>query len=185
YHYVVHSNSDAFTWSGKLTDDKITLPAGAASFSVGPGQDATFDASATINGTVTNTATASGALNDPASTSASSTATATVTEHVCTISLTKPPSATDVCTSKSVTYTYVVHNNSDAFTWSGKLTDDKNGTIADPLSLAPNESKTFTASANISGDVTNTATASGAFNDPASTSTATPASPTLHDHVCP
>src|SRR5262249_58611393 len=81
-------------------------------------------ASAAITGTVTNKATASGAFNDPASTTASANAQATVTGHVCTISLTKTPDKTSVCNGDTGTYTYVVANNSYAFTWTGSLTDD-------------------------------------------------------------
>src|SRR5262249_49786639 len=124
YTYVVTNNSDGFAWTGKLTDDTITLPAGAASFTLAPNGSQTFTASAAITGSVTNHATASGAFNDPASTSASANAQATVTGHVCTISLTKTPDKTSVCNGTSVTYTYVVTNHSDAFTRTGSLTDD-------------------------------------------------------------
>src|SRR5262249_10507584 len=121
YTYVVTNNSDAFACTGSLTDDTITLPDGATSFSIPAGQSKTFTTSSAITGTVTNKATASGAFNDPASTTASANAQATVVGHVCTISLTKTPSVTTVCAGQNtqVTYTYVVKNNSDAFTASG------------------------------------------------------------------
>src|SRR5262249_58575785 len=104
-------------------------------------------------------------------TSEAANAMATVTVTGGTMSLTKTPDKTSVCNGDTVTYTYVVTNNSDAFTWTGSLTDD---TITLPagaasFSIPAGQSKTFTASAAITGSVTNKATASGAFNDPAST----------------
>ncbi|HEU5211596.1 MAG TPA: hypothetical protein VFU10_02390 [Gaiellaceae bacterium] len=182
YTYTVTNNSDLFTWTGSLTDDKLGTI--AASITLTAGQSKTFTASGNVTGTVTNTATASGAFNDAASTTASATKQATVTGHVCTISLTKTPSATSVCNGDSVTYTYVVTNNSDLFTWTGSLTDDKLGTIAASITLTAGQSKTFTAPANITGTVVNTATASGAFDDPASTSASATASATVNGQAC-
>src|SRR5207302_5962344 len=138
--------------------------------SLTPGQHRTFTKSGAITGTVNNTATASGAFDDPSSTSASKTATATVNGHACSISLTKTPDQTSVCNGSSVTYTYVVTNNSDAFSWTGTLTDNVLGTISGSFTLAPAAHQTFTKSGAITGTVNNTATASGAFDDPSSTS---------------
>jgi hypothetical protein len=191
YTYVVTNNSPGGqTVDGTVVDDNGTpgdatddVPIGTFS-RLAAGASQTFTQVLTVNGTRTNTATAT--ATDSKGQTATATATATVTGHVCTISLTKTPSQTNVCNGSSVTYTYVVTNNSDYFTWTGSLTDD---TISLPagaasFSLSPGESKTFTASANINGTVTNTATASGAFNDPASTSASATKSATVTGVNC-
>src|SRR5262249_56895749 len=71
-------------------------------------------------------------------------------------------------------------------TWTGSLTEATITLTAGAASftLAPNGSKTFTASSAITGTVTNKATASGAFNDPASTSASANAQATVVGHVC-
>src|SRR5262249_59926507 len=80
----------------------------------------------------------------------------------------------------------VVTKSSGGFTWWVWLSGDA---IALPagaasFSLAPNGSQTFTASGAITGTVTNKATASGAFNDPASTTASANAQATVTGHVC-
>jgi uncharacterized repeat protein (TIGR01451 family) len=182
YDYALTNNSDEFTWTGDLTDD--VLGDVALDTSVGPGDTANFTATGTINGVVNNTATADGAFDDPASTTASTTADATVTGHDCSISLTKTPSVTEVCNGDSVDYTYVVTNNSDAYTWAGTLTDDVLGAIDGTITLAPGASQTLTASWVINGTVTNIATADGAFDDPASTTASTTATATVVGTPC-
>src|SRR5262249_26299230 len=109
--------------------------------------------SGAITGSVTNKATASGAFSDPASTTASANAQATVVGHVCTISLTKTPDKTSVCNGTSVTYTYVVTNNSDAFTWTSGRTS---GTVrlhagAAAFSIPAGQTKTVQASSAVEG----------------------------------
>jgi hypothetical protein len=135
---------------------------------------------------VTNKATASGVFDDPASSVATADASATVTGHNCTISLTKTPDITEVCQGSEtvVTYTYVVTNNSNFFTWTGTLTDDKLGAINGTITLNPGESKTFTANTPISQTTTNTATASGTFDDPNITLATAQASATVTAKVC-
>ena len=182
YTYVVTNNSDFFSVSGSVSDDQF---GSVGSFGpLAPGASATLTSMASVNGTVTNTGTATGTFNDTASTQASATASATVRGHVCTISITKTPSATEVCNGLSVTYTYAVINNSDFFTWSGSLVDDVNGSINGSFSLSNGQTKTFTASDTIVGTVTNNATASGAFNDPNSTSASASASATVNGINC-
>ena len=182
YEYTVKNNSDLYSWSGKLDDDvigsiddSITLAAGASE---------KFSASSLINGVVVNTATAVGAFNDPASSSADAKAEATVTGHVCSISVTKVPSQSDVCNGSKVGYEYTVKNNSDLYSWSGKLDDDVIGSIDDSITLAAGASEKFSASSLINGVVVNTATAVGAFNDPASSSADAKAEATVTGHVC-
>ena len=182
YEYTVKNNSDLYSWSGKLDDDvigsiddSITLAAGASE---------KFSASSLINGVVVNTATAAGAFNDPASSSADAKAEATVTGHVCSISVTKVPSQSDVCNGSKVGYEYTVKNNSDLYSWSGKLDDDVIGSIDDSITLAAGASEKFSASSLINGVVVNTATAAGAFNDPASSSADAKAEATVTGHVC-
>jgi hypothetical protein len=191
YDYTVTNNSDLFDWTGDVVDDAGTP--GVPGDDVILANDATILAGATANysqddvtisGTVTNIVSASGAFNDPASTAASNTATATVTGHLCTISLTKTPSATDVCDGATVTYTYVLTNNNIVDTWTGTLTDDQLGLIDGSIILGPGASETFTASGAISGTVTNIATASGMFDDPASTAASTTANAAVTAHDC-
>src|SRR3989442_11219220 len=86
--------------------------------------NATRTKTTTVNGTVTNVFTADGAFDDPAASKAKETALATVTGHDCGISLRKTPNVTSVCNGTTVTYTYVITNNSDAFSWVGSLEDD-------------------------------------------------------------
>lgn len=97
------------------------------------------------------------------------------------LSLTKTPSVTDVCTgtSTSVTYTYVVENTGDV-TLSGSVIDD-NGTPANTgddanvgsFNLAPGATATLTRTVSITGGVTNIATASATFGAATVTATAT------------
>jgi hypothetical protein len=185
YTYVVHNNSDYFTWSGSLSDDTITLPVGADSFSLAPSADATFKASADITGAVTNKATASGNFNDPASSTASAEKSATVTAHTCSISITKTPSVTNICTQGGeVTYTYVVTNDSDFFNASGSVSDDVYGSIGSFGPLAPGASATLTKVATVKATVTNTGTANATFDDPASTTASAEAEATVTAHIC-
>ncbi|HWQ11726.1 MAG TPA: hypothetical protein VNL77_02940 [Roseiflexaceae bacterium] len=184
YTYTVTNDSDFFSWSGSLVDDvNGTI---AAAITLTPGETQTFTASGTVTGTVTNTATASGTFDDASSTSASDSATATVTGHTCTISVTKTPSATEVCngTNTSVTYTYVVTNNSDFYNVSGSVSDSELGSIGSFGPLAPGASATLTKSTTVNGTVTNTATATGTFDDPNTTSASASASATVTGRVC-
>ena len=178
YDYVLTNNSPQFTWSGSLSDDVYGVL--DAAIVLGPSGVANFVASGPITGTVTNIADAVGAFDDPANTSANAQATATVNGYDCTISLTKTVNDNEVCAGDSVTYSYVVHNNSTQFTWTGDITDDNGtpGNLLDDFTVASGvivgpglDSSTFTHNSVIGlGTVTNIATADGNFDDPASTS---------------
>src|SRR5262249_32218119 len=135
YTYVVTNNSDAFTWTGSLTDDKAGTI--SASFSLAPGISQTVTARNAITGSATNTATAAGTFKDCSGTSASPQATPSSPTRRSSDLIVKTAAPASVCNGASVTYTYVVTNNSDAFTWTGSLTDDKAGTISASFSLAP------------------------------------------------
>jgi hypothetical protein len=139
YTYVV-SNTGDVTLSGTVTDDNGTPADNTDDFTVGsfnlaPGASTpssgagTLTKTKSITATTTNTATASAAFGTGTVTA---TASATVNAHTCTISITKTPDKTQVCSdaNNSVTYTYVVSNTGDFFTASGSVTDD-NGTPAD------------------------------------------------------
>ena len=180
YDITVTNNSDEFTWSGSVNDD--VLGEIDADLTLAPGATESYlgIASGALAVDTTNIVTADGAFDDPASSSASDTATATVTVHDCTITVTKTVNDNEVCAGESVTYSYVVHNNSDLFTWTGDIVDD-NGTDADTsddftvasnISVGPGlDSAVFTHNSVIGlGTVTNIATATGNFDDPASTS---------------
>ncbi len=181
--YVVKNTGDLFNVSGSISDDKL---GSIGSFGpLAPGASATLSKTATLTGAQTNIGTASGTFTDSANTTASATASATVTGHTCTISLTKTAGTTNVCNGSStpVTYTYVVTNNSDFFSVSGSVTDDKLGSIGS-FSLAHGASATLTKSTTISGTVTNTGTATGTFNDPVTTSASATASATVTGVKC-
>src|SRR5262249_25824871 len=169
-------------WRLRLHALRLTPP--SDSHAPPPGNAIPFTRAGTITGGVTNAATASGAFNDPASTSASASKSATVTGHVCTISLTKTPSQTSVCNGASVTYTYIVSNNSDAFTWTGTLSDAKLWTTIGTITRVPGLSQPLTAPATTTGSVTSLPDALPIFNDPASTSASASKSATVTGHVC-
>jgi len=202
YSYVVHNNSDQFTWTGTITDDNGTPGDTGDDFTVvsgivvGPGLDSTTYThdSAIGTGAVTNTATASGDFDDADTTTASDTDTATVTGHDCTITITKTPSQTSVCNGSTVDYTYVVTNNSDEFDWTGDVVDD-NGTpsdtsddvlVADDLTVAAggNSGNLSRDDVVINGIVTNIVTADGAFNDPDATAGTDTDTATVTGHDC-
>jgi uncharacterized repeat protein (TIGR01451 family) len=169
YDYSITNNSDEFTWTGTLIDDQLG-DVGGGPITLLPGETQNFSANANITGSVTNIVTGDGTFDDQDSTSASDTATATVESHLCEISITKVPSDTEVCDGDTVSYTITVTNNSDTFTWTGDVVDDILGTLETGLVLAPGASKVYTPDHVINGTVTNTVTATGSFDDPASTS---------------
>src|SRR5262249_60292692 len=106
-------------------------------------------------------------------------------DHVCTISLSRTHSLTEVCigANTQVTYTYVVTNNSDFFSVSGSVTDNVLGSIGPFGPLAPGASATLTKVATVNGTQTNIGTATGTFNDTTHTNpTPTTTAPmTAHD----
>src|SRR6185436_20102746 len=176
YSYVVKNTGNVDLTNIKVVDDNGT-PANTADdvvigtqATLAQGATATFAKSFNVNDTRTNIATVTA---DSKAGAVTNTATATVTGHVCTIGLTKTAAPTDVCTgsSTSVTYTYVVTNNSDKFNVSGSIVDD-NGTAAtgDDLTIAfgpiaPGKSQTVTATTTVTGTTTNKAVATGTFDD--------------------
>jgi hypothetical protein len=184
YTYVVKNTGDFFNASGTVTDN-VYGSIGAFG-PLAPGASATLTKTAAVNGTVTNIGTANATFDDSTSTTASATATATVTGHNCSISLTKTPSVTSVCTGSntSVTYTYVVTNNSDFFSISGTVTDNVLGSIGSFGPLAPGASQTLTKVGTVNGTVTNVGTASGTFNDAATTSASATATATVTGVKC-
>jgi len=188
YTYVVTNNSaSGFTATGSVSDDNGTPNNTADDVSIGTftslaaGGTKTFTKAFTVSSTTTNTATASGTVGGA---SVSATATATVTAHTCSISITKTPSPTQVCSGVggSVTYTYVVTNTGDFFPATGTVSDD-NGTPANTAddfnvgsgftNLAVGASTTLTSTRTISSTVTNTATASGTSGGASVSATAT------------
>jgi hypothetical protein len=195
YTYVVTNTGD-IPLSGTVTDDNGTPADATDDFTVGsfsnlaPQGTQTFTRSVAVNSTTTNIATASATVN---TVTVTATATATVTAQTCGISLSKTPDKTDVCTNgnNSVTYTYVVTNNSTGgFTASGTVTDD-NGTPADATDdftvgsftnvAAGGGTQTLTKTLTITTNTTNTATASGTVNGETVTATA---SATVSAHTC-
>jgi hypothetical protein len=201
YDYTVTNNSDEFDWTGDVIDDAGTpldtsddvVLANDATIAAGGHADYEQNGVA-ITGTVTNIVKADGAFNDPDATAASDTDTATVTGHDCGITLTKTVDDTDVCAGKTVTYSYVVHNDSDQFTWTGDITDD-NGTplddtddftVASGVVVGPGaDSTTYTHDSVIGlGEVTNTATADGTFDDANATAASDTDSATTEGHEC-
>ncbi|MET0773230.1 MAG: hypothetical protein ABWZ82_09110, partial [Candidatus Limnocylindrales bacterium] len=91
----------------------------------------------------------------------------------------------DVCDGASVSYTYEVRNNSAGFLWTGDVTDDVLGVVAADVTIGAGATASFTLTGPISGTVTNTATATGAFNDPDDTSAELTSEPvTVTSHAC-
>src|SRR5262245_66688899 len=80
-------------------------------------------------------------FNDPASSSAKATADATVKVHDCTIGVTKKTTTPDICSGSKASYEIVLTNNSDQFSWTGSVVDDKLGTQDASLTLAAGASK--------------------------------------------
>ena len=185
YDFSITNNSTEFSWTGTFSDD-VLGDIGTQPLTLAPGETATFNdvAGPALTDDTTNTVTGDGAFDDPDATAGFDQASDTVTVADCTISLTKTPDLTAVCDGDTVTYTYTVSNNSDAFTWTGDLTDDVVGSIATGIVLAPGASQTFTATWVINGTVVNTATASGAFDDPASTTAEATATATVVGTPC-
>jgi hypothetical protein len=184
YQIVVKNNSDKFSWTGSVVDDKLgTLD---ATLTLGPGASKDYIVgSAALTADQTNIVTADGKFDDPASSSATQTATVTVKVHDCTISVTKETSTPDICSGKTASYKIVVTNNSDKFSWTGSVIDDKLGTLDATLTLGPGASKTYTpVSAPLTADQTNIVTADGKFDDPASSSAKATAQATVKVHVC-
>jgi hypothetical protein len=188
YTYVV-TNTGTLTVSGPVVDDNGTPGDTSDDVTVGtfsslaPGASATFTHAFTVNGTRTNTATAT-ATSGTLSTTV--TATATVTGHTCTISLTKTPSTLNVCNASntSVTYTYVVTNNSDFYNVSGSVSDNVLGSIGSFGPLTPGTSATLTKVATVNGTQSNTGTASGTFTDSKPTTATATADATVTGHTC-
>ena len=195
YTYVVTNTGDV-ALSGSVSDDNGTPANTGDDIAVGtfnnlaPAATASFTSTRTINATTTNIATVTAS---DGTTTVSNTATATVTAVTCGLSLTKTPDKTDVCTNggNSVTYTYVVTNNSGGgFTATGTVTDD-NGTpanTADDIAVgtftnlaAGGGQQTFTHTRTITATTTNIATANATVNGQSVSTTATA---TVTAHTC-
>jgi len=181
YTYVVTNDGSATVSTGTLTDDKLgaignfngLLPGASKTFTGGP---------VNITGTVTNTATATATYT--ASITKTATATATVNGHVCTIGITKVPRVKDVCNDKPIIYDIVVTNNSDKFEWTGSVIDDVLGTLDASTVIAAGKTESYAPSHNTTGEVKNTVTADGTFNDGSATTAKASASATVNGHVC-
>ena len=199
YDYLV-DNPSGFDWTGDVVDDMGT-PGDATddelladNVTILAGDDLALELNdVAITGAVTNTVTATGAFNDPASTSANASAEATVTGHICTITVTKTPSDTDVCNGSTVDYDYRVTNNSDEFDWTGDVVDDSGtpGVPGDDVVLATGATIAAGAFADyenngvvITGTVTNIVLADGAFDDPDATAASDTDTATVTGHVC-
>jgi hypothetical protein len=182
YTITVTNNSDLFDWTGDVVDD--VLGDVALDVTIEAGDSVTYYPTHTVNETTTNTVTATGAFDDVDASAATDSDSATVTAHDCTITITKSPRAESVCNGSTVTYDYSVTNNSDYFTWSGTLSDDVLGQINGAITLDPGETEYFSAVGEIVGEVINTATASGAFDDVDASTATDSASATVTGYTC-
>src|SRR5262249_40602880 len=189
YTYVA-TNTGNINLSGTVTDDNGPPGKTADDVTVGtfsnltPGSSVTFTRAITItgSGTITNTATAK--TND--GTVSSGPVQASVNAHTCTVSLTKTASSTDVCNgaNTSITYSYVVTNNSDKFSAPGSASDDTLAPIGTSGPLARGAPQPLPKTATLPGPQTNPGTASAPFSDSASTTASATASATVTGHVC-
>ena len=140
----------------------------AEDVTIGPGATQTFTADGPVTGTVTNTVTAAGVLDDPDATAVSETASAVTSPARTAPSRSpRPPPPSDVCDGASVTYTYHGHQRQrqlqlDRRPWS---TASWARSPSD-VTIGPGETVTYTPAGVITGTVTNTVTADGAFGDP-------------------
>jgi hypothetical protein len=195
YTYDVKNTGNVGLTNIKVVDDNGTAATGddvtvGTAATLAQGATVQFTHTFAVSATRTNIATVTA---DSEVGSVTATATATVTGHVCTIKLEKSAAPADVCTgsSTSVTYTYIVTNNSDKFNVSGSIVDD-NGTpanTADDLTIAfgpiaPTKSQTVTATTTVTGTTTNKAVATGTFDDTAKSTATANASATVTGHVC-
>jgi hypothetical protein len=182
YTYVV-TNSGSAALTVNLADDILGDIDGGAGVNLAAGASQTFTKSSAINATTTNIVTATG--TSAGGQTATATATATVTAFNCTITVTKTPRQTQVCNGSTVTYDYTVTNNSTQFTWSGTFVDNVLGNIGtQPVVLAPGASVNRSLNGVVTGEVNNTATATGTFNDVAATAAADSDSATVTGYVC-
>jgi hypothetical protein len=191
YEITVTNNSDLYDWTGDVDDD--VLGNLATGVTIAAGDSVTYTPSHAVTGTVTNTVIADGTFNDGSNSSASDSDSSTVSSHDCSITVTKTPSQTEVCNGDAVDYAYTVTNNSDLFDWTGDVIDDAGtpGDTSDDVTLASNVTIAAGDTANysllgvvISGTVTNTVTADGAFNDPDATAASDSASATVVGTPC-
>ncbi len=184
YTIVVTNNSDFFSWTGSVIDDKLgTLD---ATLTLGVGGSKTYNiTTGALTADQTNTVTADGKFDDPAKTSATQTASASVKVHTCSISITKVTTTPNICSGSTASYTIVVTNNSDFYSWTGSVIDDKLGTLDATLTLGVGGSKTYNITTGaLTANQTNTVTADGKFDDPAKTSATQTASASVKVHVC-
>src|SRR5262249_55257048 len=163
--YVVKNTGEAAV-NGSVADDNGTPANPADDVTVGSfsglaaGASQTFTKAFAVNGTRTNTATAT--ATDANGVKATASATAPVAGHNCTNGVTKKTTTPDICSGSKASYEIVVTNNSDQFSWTGSVVDDKLGTQDASLTLAAGASKTYTpTSGALTANQTNTVTADG------------------------
>lgn len=165
YTYLVTNTGDIALSNVRITDDKIAGVYPVTPAILAPGQTGTVTLSSSIPSDVTNIGIAYGDYGTPQTSffgtvTAQSSASVDVVHPA--IHVTKTPSATEVVTGSSVTYTYVVTNTGDVALHDVVLSDDHltvpGGSIG---SLDPGQSVTLQASAVLTSDTTNIATVVG------------------------
>jgi hypothetical protein len=160
YTYNETNTGQSAIFNVNVTDNSCSpVTTGSNTAELDPGQSIIFTCTTTLTQNTTNTATAQ-AL-DLSGITRNETAQAFVQVIHPSISLTKVANATCILNGTAVEYTYNVTNTGDTTLNNVNVTDDKLGTIAGPITLAPGESQTFTSSAVLSQNTTNTATAKG------------------------
>jgi hypothetical protein len=159
YTYVV-KNTGGTTLTNVLVTDNI-LGAIGGPISLNAGANQTFTKAQVLIANTTNIGTAT-ATSPTGTVTFNATATVIVTPPAASsISLTKTPSATQVTSGTSVTYTYVVKNTGGTTLTNVLVTDNVLGAIGGPITLNAGANQTFTKAQVITANTTNIGTARG------------------------
>jgi len=159
YTYVITNTGDVPLLGASLDDDKLGHIGDIAS--LGIGASATLTKTAAIATSTLNVGTVVAFDEFQHRVTAEDDAAVTVTAPAISVVKTSDAPELGVEVGTTVVYTYVVTNTGDVPLVNVALVDDKLGSIANGITLAVGESRSFTASAQLSLPTTNVVTATG------------------------